>query len=278
MLTVFFRYFERQKHTFIYFWFVFLFVIFTSSCKQRDKESHNNITNLDNVLKFSNVFDMYRLHAADSLKYLIPVLDSILLRDQEYRYGNIGEESFAKRFMSHLKEVRHYDSINLKKVSVILDRYGWLGYKTIGIQENKAIFLVIQHSDSATQEKYLPMLRKAVMDKKEPSRHLMLLEDRLSIKKTRYQIYGTQVFYSFIRKRYYLFPIIDLDQIIERRKLLNQSPGSFQAYLNLYHIKWDIETYKKELPEVQYLLTVSKSHAKYTEDSTSLRFIRKVEN
>jgi hypothetical protein len=41
------------------------------------------------------------------------------------------------------------------------------------------LFLVIQHSDSTTQEKYLPLLKQAVKDNRAFGHDLALLEDRV---------------------------------------------------------------------------------------------------
>jgi len=122
---------------------VFLCIVFTSACAQKN-EKEDTITS---PFKLVYAMDIYRNKVVDSLKYLIPVLDSILESDQKYRYGTgnnpKGKEEQAKamqRFILHKKEVHFIDSINTLKVSAILDRYGWLGSKRIGIMENEALF------------------------------------------------------------------------------------------------------------------------------------------
>ncbi len=252
------RNYKNQKRNFI--WIVLLCNIFISACGQTPKDS-------DKSFKLVYAVDIYRKNVADSLKYLIPILDSVWESDQEYRYGTVNnpkgkveQEKAMQRFQSHKKEVRDIDSINIIKVSSILDKYGWLGYKTIGILESDALFFVIQHADSATQEKYLPLLRKAVMGKKENPHHLTMLEDRISLKKNQYQIYGTQVIYDFQKKKYYLLPIIDPENIIERRRSIGLDSSSLQSYLNTFHIIWNVETYKKELPEAQKLMSSFGKH------------------
>jgi hypothetical protein len=62
-----------------------------------------------------------------------------------------------------------------------LDKYGWLGADVVGGQGNSTLFLVIQHSDQATQEKYLPMMREAVKNGKAQGSSLALLEDRAAL-------------------------------------------------------------------------------------------------
>lgn len=211
------------------------------------------------AFKFLYAMDPNRKNVSDSLKHLIPILDSILESDQQYRWGMINnpygkaaqEKAFAN-FMSHKKEQKLIDSINVIKVTAIINRYGWLGYKTIGVQESKALFMVIQHADKTTQEKYLPLLRKAVIEKKEFPHHLAMLEDRVTLKNKQYQIYGTQILTTPTKN--YLFPLIDPEKVIERRKAIGLDSASFQNYLNQFKIKWDIETYNQELPIVKKLM------------------------
>jgi len=89
--------------------------------------------------------------------------------------------------------IRKTDSLNLIVVSEILDKYGYLGYDDVGVIESQSLFLVIQHADLFVQEKYLPVIRKAVLDKKTFPSNLALLEDRISLRKGKKQIYGSQI-------------------------------------------------------------------------------------
>ena len=117
--------------------------------------------------------------------------------------------------------------------------------------ESSALFMVIQHADIKTQQKYLPSLRKAVLDKIESPHHLTMLEDRVSIREKKYQVYGTQVFYYPPDKRYYLFPLIDPENVIQRRMEIGLDSASFPAYLKQFNMQWDLATYQKELPKVE---------------------------
>jgi transcription initiation factor TFIID subunit TAF12 len=92
------------------------------------------------------------------------------------------------------KVMRYKDSIHLVKVSKILDEEGWIGKDKIGQLANNTLFLVIQHSDLKTQQKYLPMMRNAVKEGKTELSWLVLLEDRVALREGRKQIYGSHVF------------------------------------------------------------------------------------
>lgn len=45
----------------------------------------------------------------------------------------------------------------------MLDNYGWLGSDVIGKAGSKTLFLVIQHADQQTQERYIEIFRNAVI-------------------------------------------------------------------------------------------------------------------
>jgi len=205
--------------------------------------------------------DMYRANAADSLKYLIPILDSVWESDQKYRYHRPNETAAAstERFTRHKKEVQYIDSVNVAIVTGILDRYGWIDKKRIGILESSALFFVIQHGAIDIQEKYLPSLRTAVMEKIESPHHLTMLEDRITLRRKKYQVYGTQLFYYPPDKRYYLFPLIEPENVIRRREEIGLDPASFTAYLKQFNLDWDLAKYKKELPKIEkYLARMKK--------------------
>lgn len=70
---------------------------------------------------------------------------------KKYGYNNSIEDSLAK-------VMNFNDSVDLEKVTKILDTKGWVGKDKVGEQANQTLFLVIQHADIKTQQKYLPMM------------------------------------------------------------------------------------------------------------------------
>ena len=101
---------------------------------------------------------------------LITVLDTIwrteqgpiTLRDSLMKI--YGAESKEVQIQQEIYEKNHI--VNERKVKTILDKYGWPTKEMIGEQGNWTICNVIQHSDNEIRIKYLPMMRKAVKDKK----------------------------------------------------------------------------------------------------------------
>ena len=176
-------------------------------------------------------------------------LDSIYLDDQKYRqqfediYIKHGPESIQMKALWNI--MNKTDSLNLKKIKLILHRYGWLGPETVGSNGNSAFFLVIQHSDKETQQQYLPLMRSAVKNKKANAQDLALLEDRVSLKVGKKQIYGSQIGRDDKTQKFYLLPLLDPDNVDNRRAKIGLGP--IAEYLSEWQIDWNLVKYKDEL-------------------------------
>jgi hypothetical protein len=133
----------------------------------------------------------------------------------------------------------------------ILDQYGWLGPEVISQEGSSALFLVIQHADIDTQQKYVPMMRDAVIKKKANPESLALLEDRIALRTGNKQIYGSQVARNPKTQEYYILPMIDPDQVDFRRAEVNL--GLMKEYAGYFGIEWNLEEYKRNLPEYEKL-------------------------
>ena len=148
--------------------------------------------------------------------------------------------------------IKHMDSINSSKVEDILDKYGWLGEKKISFQGNKTLALVIVHSRLSIQKKYLPMLKDAVKKSNALPEDLALLEDLIAVQEGRKQKYGTRVNQDYKTLEYFVEPLEDPDNVDKFREEVGLGP--IAEYLKIWNIKWDIEQYKKDLPEIQKIL------------------------
>jgi len=186
-------------------------------------------------------------------KPLVAMLDSIYVEDQKYRQQIDGIEKKygweSKEMQDHWKIINQKDSINLIKVESVLDEYGWVGADVVGGQGNLTLFLVIQHSDQATQEKYLPMMREAVKKGKAEGSSLALLEDRVALRQGKRQIYGSQIGQDLETQLYYVSPLEDPDNVDKRRAEVGLQP--LAEYVSHWQIKWDIEKYKKDLLKLE---------------------------
>ena len=144
------------------------------------------------------------------------------------------------------------DSINLVKVKSILDKHGWVGPDKVGKAANQTLFLVIQHSDLATQQHYLPMMREAVKTGNASGGSLALLEDRVALGEGRKQVYGSQIGRDNASGKYFVSPLEDPDNVDKRRAEVGLPP--LAQYVQRWEIVWDVVQYKKDLAEKEGLL------------------------
>jgi hypothetical protein len=184
---------------------------------------------------------------------LVAVLDSVYIEDQlcqqlyvEIASKNGRQSEELKSFSTLMKDKYSLNQIIVKK---ILDERGWLGEEIIGHYGNRALFLVIQHSDLETQEKYLSMIREAVKKGNADPANLALLEDRVALRQGKKQIYGTQLAYDETTGESYVQPLEDPDNVDNRRAAIGLE--KLQDYLSGVGMKWDPEEYKKKLPELE---------------------------
>lgn len=179
-------------------------------------------------------------------KPLVALLDTIYMSDQGLR-REIGEveEQYGRNsneMKAHWDKIRYADSVNLIKVKEILDARGWLGSNVVGGKGNTTLFLVIQHSDQETQEKYLPMMREAVKNGNARGSSLALLEDRVALGKGEKQVYGSQIGRDEDTGEYYVLPMIEPEKVNERRASVGLSP--IENYLTNWNFEWDVEKHK----------------------------------
>ncbi|MGE3825703.1 MAG: DUF6624 domain-containing protein [Bacteroidia bacterium] len=122
------------------------------------------------------------------------------------------------------------DYKNLEKVNSILETYGWLSADEVGDTGNQALFLVIQHADILTQEKYLPMMKEAVKKGNARPQDFALLVDRVEMRNGRPQVYGSQLVNK--NGKTTLYPIIDSINVNKRRAEVGLE--SLEEYLQLF--------------------------------------------
>ncbi|HKP31074.1 MAG TPA: DUF6624 domain-containing protein [Chitinophagaceae bacterium] len=189
---------------------------------------------------------------------LVRILDTIHRNDQMHR---IAMDSLEKKYGWESKEMQNLfqemgkaDSINVIRVSKILDSRGWLGSDIVGRQGNQTLFLVIQHATQLdVQLKYLPMMKQAAKDGKLNRASLAMLEDRLELRQGRPQIYGSQIGRDDSTGEYHVQAMIDPDNVDKRRAEVGL--GKLQDYVSIWKINWDVEAYKKKLPMLMQKLT-----------------------
>lgn len=161
---------------------------------------------------------------------------------KKYGYNNPIVDSLAQIMIFN-------DSVDLEKVTKILNTKGWVGKDKVGEKANQTLFLVIQHANIETQQKYLPMMREAVKKGNASSSELALLEDRVALRKGKKQIYGSQIGRNAKTNQFYVLPLEDPDNVDKRRSEVGL--GLLSDYVKNWNIIWNVEEYKKNLPEIE---------------------------
>ncbi len=182
-------------------------------------------------------------------KPLAAKLEKIFTEDQKYRKQLPGiQEKYgieSKEVRAQWKIINEKDSLNLIEVRSILDTKGWLGPAAVGKKGNLTLFLVIQHADLGTQEKYLPMMREAVQKGNARPSNLALLEDRVALRQGKKQIYGSQIYTDKETGEAYVAPLIDPEHVDERRAKMGL--GRLADYARRWDIIWDVKKYKETM-------------------------------
>jgi hypothetical protein len=116
------------------------------------------------------------------------------------------------------------DSANVRRLDEIIARHGWPSPAMVGAEASMAAFLVLQHADSATQERHLPLLRQAAARGQIAPSHLATLEDRVLMHRGQKQRYGTQLRTDPTTGRLALWPVEDEAGVDARRASVGLPP------------------------------------------------------
>jgi len=92
-------------------------------------------------------------------------------------------------------------------------------------------------------------MREAVTKGNARASSLALLEDRVALGQGKKQIYGSQIGRNIETGEFYVSPLQDPDNVDKRRAEVGLS--TLQEYVSNWNITWDVEKYKKELPEIE---------------------------
>jgi hypothetical protein len=183
-------------------------------------------------------------NAIQKTENLISVLDTIWQTEQtpirlrDSLMNIYGPES--KEADKYQKKFRKNHTINIKKTKRILDTYGWPELVLIGDQGNRTIANVLQHTDQVTREHYIPMMRKAVLEKKLEARYLVRAEDRIATDRGELQIYGGQMKYYPETKSFNVWPVLDPVNIDIRRAEIGLEPIT-EFLKNRFDFEWDLK-------------------------------------
>lgn len=220
-------------------------------------KTDSDLDNIRNEKKYIKVItELQKKTELIEANYDKPLQSELLTILEEDQKGRMQINEVKKNFGFESKEMKELwlsinfkDSINLIKVLKILDEKGWVGKNKVGARANSALFLVIQHSDLKIQQKYLPMMKEAVKNGSANSNSLALLEDRIALREGRKQIYGSQIGTNQITQTQYVLPLDDPDNVDKRRAAVGLE--NLAEYVKNWNINWNVEQYKKDLPEIE---------------------------
>lgn len=187
------------------------------------------------------------VHAQTPLARLQAELERLHDLDQHDREAVHGYATGAQKD-SVVAHMALQDSLDLARVTFIIDSAGWLGEAQIGHKANQALFLVIQHADRqpTIQARYLRVMRQAVADGDARANELAMLEDRVRVNAGKEQLYGSQIGWKdgkpFVRQ------IEDEAHVNERRAAVGLEP--LEKYAERFGITW---TQPVEKPRVLFL-------------------------
>ena len=119
-------------------------------------------------------------------------MEEVYDNDQAAREWTKGMSSLTPdETVNYSTEMERVDSLNQATVFGILDKEGWPSH--LSDKANRAIWIVIDHSDLAYRSKYLGLVKEkaehGVLDKTDYA----ILNDRVLMEEGKPQIYGTQI-------------------------------------------------------------------------------------
>jgi hypothetical protein len=129
------------------------------------------------------------------------------------------------------------DRKNLVRLEEIIQKHGWPGKKLVGEKGSVAAFLILQHSEQATQEKYLQLFKKAAQSGDARMADAAMLEDRVLMRQGKKQIYGTQLQSNGQSNgKLFLYPIEDEANVDARRESVGLPP--IREYLKHFGMEY----------------------------------------
>lgn len=171
----------------------------------------------------------------DSIEGYIYELLKLGLKDQMY-YSHIstiekkiGRYSPECILLWNIKEKQNIYNIN--RLDSLVKKYGFPSYSIHSGIATSSAFLVIQHSTTKIQKRYLPILKERANKGEFSWSDLSMLIDRINIGEGKPQVYGTQVKRDE-KGNFVLFETIDRENLNKRRSLIGLE--SIEDYLSRF--------------------------------------------
>ena len=146
--------------------------------------------------------------------------------DQEVRmiylsaHNSIPHDSIAEA--EALKEMQRVDKINQEQICKILDSRGLVGKDKVGNAVG-VFWTIIQHSDLATQKKYLPLFQEGAQKGDITKEGVAMLEDRINMNEGKPQRYGSQLIENELGKLV-VYQLLDAEKVDDWRSEMGMEP------------------------------------------------------
>lgn len=169
-------------------------------------------------------------------------LETIFSKDQTFRRiyldaeKTLGKNSNEMAYFWEVVEAQ--DKVFQKKVTDIIDTYGWLSISQVGRLANATLWTVLQHGSVSSKEKYAPLLKASVLRNESQAIHYARLIDRMLVNSDKAQRYGTQIDYDSHETATF-FEIERPEYINKRRKELGLP--TIQEFSKEIGVAWTVD-------------------------------------
>lgn len=125
---------------------------------------------------------------------------------------------------------------NQKDLEKLLDKKGWPRIKDVGREAAMGAYLVIQHSNSELQRKFLPDVKKVCEADELGWERYALMYDRALFNDNKPQKYGTHTMYNEKTGKEELYPLENEKKVNEWRREIGLQP--LEEYLKQFNIQY----------------------------------------
>ena len=124
---------------------------------------------------------------------------------------------------AEMRVMRERDEADTKRLTEILDKYGFPGVKLVGLNATRAFVTMLLHSPSLElQKRVLPHVERAVRRREIPPDDFAMLTDDVLTQEGKPQFYGTN--FKFVDGKVALDTTKDPARLDERRRRLGLAP------------------------------------------------------
>ncbi len=202
----------------------YLFTVFTeaieyephSFCASYQKDFRRFLSYLDNSIPYYSrqIYQMDSVcnEVLDYNENLVEILKNVDERDIRYR----GKKLMLPNDPDWPKQIK-LDSINLATIELLIDSIGYLGRNQVGVDYEDAMWIVVQHSNLKSMEKFLPVIKKNVDTRNLSPVAYAYMYDRICLLKDIPQLYGTQDIWNEVLEEYHPYKLDKPSTVNERR-------------------------------------------------------------